>query len=444
MELKMRGETEEVKWEDIRTSISTNNKTLCDIIDNLNLTKKHSLIRARYPYGANIFSNGILHLADSSGVIAPISSSTISHSIKENFTYRSVPIGVITHNAAETYYMMDNRIITLNLFKPGYIIGLWEFLDPPTSYMVNIWSISAGARTIFMVPKITDAESHAILQKEYNVPRKLSKDLLDHWQIFKSIANNAKSENEWYFELVFFSKAWGESIKKKEKGWEKLEIFFLENGWSQSSYWKNKMTYDLIWEKYINELTQNIVKPNAYDVYSVKHLWLIATGVLAGLKPADSDLTAPIQTLQDVFVTRYGLKLYVPTIMAPNHFIYQEKGSYAYYSLQFPTLLESSPKSKNYPSLLANLKEVKLINEKFIEDALNGNLGIENSLIYDAVKKVKMDYFHSEADGHDGIRNSEAMVQEDKTLLHYLNKTEKMKFSDKSRFVKGCIRISVK
>jgi hypothetical protein len=199
MESLKKGETTEVQWSEVKAQFLAHNKPLHDAIDNLKLSKKHTLIRCRYPFGAKINYKGTLHLANADGNIVPITDSSIPQALREKLSYRSVPTGLFSHNAGEVYFKMDNRVISLNLFMPGYLMGLWELLDSPTSYLAKrIWSVSAGARTMLMVPKITDAESHTILQKEFGVPKKLSKTFHDHWEIFKAIANHKNFEEEWY------------------------------------------------------------------------------------------------------------------------------------------------------------------------------------------------------------------------------------------------------
>jgi hypothetical protein len=233
-----------------------------------------------------------------------------------------------------------------------------------------------------------------------------------------------------------------ESINKQEAGWDKLQCYFLKEAWKQSAYWRNKVTYDVIWEVFISDLAKQIVKPNPYDVYTAKHIALVGTGILPGLTPATNSLTGPVLGIQDVFAKKYGLRSYIPTIMIPYHFSLNAPDTYVYYSLQFPTLLETSPKTKTYPSLIANLREVKSLVEKFREESLHGNLPIEETPLLDFIKQRRLDYFHSESIDEDGLSNSTTMAEEDPKLVYYPNKTDTMKFSDKSRFVKGCIRIS--
>ncbi|HEV2614878.1 MAG TPA: hypothetical protein VGV92_09295 [Gammaproteobacteria bacterium] len=443
MEFFKQGETKEVHWDDIKESVLKKNKSLYDIINTLPLTKRHTLIQCKYPYGSKIISNGMLHIANPAGKIVSLDDHSISSDLRKKLNYRTVPVGIYTHGGSEVYFKMENRTITLNLFLPGYLIGLWELFDHPASYLAKrIWSVSAGAKTIIMLPKISDTESHAILQKEFGAPKKILKTFYDQWEIFRAIANHKNFEEDWTCEVLFLSDAWIDSIKNKEKGWEAFEHYLLENAWDQSSYWRNKVTYDLIWEIFLGNLVKKITKPNAHDVSIAKHLTLVSTGILPGFTPATNNLLAPIKGLQDVFTKYYGLKLYIPTIMVPHHFSLQEKNAAVYYSLQLPSLLESSPKSKTYPSLITNLREIKAILENFRSECLNGSLPIEETPLFDFIKKTKMDYFHSEANNHDGIKNTAEMPIEDKSLIYYPNKKDTMQFSENSKFVKGCIRIS--
>jgi hypothetical protein len=114
------------------------------------------------------------------------------------------------------------------------------------------------------------------------------------------------------------------------------------------------------------------------------------------------------------------------------------KGSTVYYSLSFPTLLDSSPYSRNPPSIIEDQRELKKLLDILI-DTINQ---IENTSIQ-LLKNIKFELFHSGNDPFGQIISSKVIPESDTRFLQYnANNEEKKTFCSSSSFFNGCISIS--
>ena len=440
---KHRAKLEKLSWEAARKNILNLHPTLCKIIDKLSPNKDFCLYKAYYPFGSKILQTGTFHLPTPEGNVAPIYSASIPTEIKNDLVRRSVPVGIVLKNCNEVFYEMPDRIITLNLFKPKYIVGLWEHLDPPRSYYVKcLWTVIAGVRSLYLLP---DAEAHKVLRSKYGIRARIPKDLSEEWNVFSQLATSQTFEDEWHSEILFFSDKWM-GAAEKDSAWLEFYNFLLEDGWQQSQYWRNKVTFDIVWELFISQLKEQNLKPNPYLVHIVKHIVLVGTGVLPAFAPATDDSCAPIKALQKIFIEDYKLRDYMPTFMQPSVFnLSSQHPSVVYYSLQQPTLLETSLVSKRLQSILKAMPEIAYLVDTFKLEVEEGTIKATDTPIETFAQQVSCDYFHNEANGSiDNVRNTREMPKEDNALLNSLHDHHQRSFAETSRFLKGCVRFSSK
>jgi hypothetical protein len=436
---------EQLSWQDVRATVSKVKKDFAHATDDINPEDDYRIYRVRYPFGAKIVHDGSIYLPNAAGEVVPLAHSSIPKQVQDDLSYRSVPMGLSTHNSSEVFFEMGRRVISLNVFSPGALIGLWEGLDLHPSYLAKrIWAVNAGARSIVLALPFSDAGQHSVLQRDFGSPDTLPKSPFDHHKTVVAIANSPNFEQEWYCEILYFSKPFIDN-NRDDHAWKDYQLFLYREGWEQTYYWRNKVTYDLIWQMLILKLESEDqkIKYDPYDFHIAKHLGLVGTGVLPGLKAATDNSCAPIDGLQDVVVNKYGQKLYFPTFVVP-HQLKPNELSKIYYPMQFPMILESPLKRRKSPTLITTLREIKKITKKFKEEALAGNLMVEGTPIMDFVENIDIDYFHSELDTYGGVRLSSELPKEDPALISYPDETGKMQFADNSPFSRGCIRLSRK
>lgn len=183
------------------------------------------------------------------------------------------------------------------------------------------------------------------------------------------------------------------------------------------------------------------LKPNLFLAATVSHLFVMCSGEAPGFIPARDNSAAPISGLQQTFIEDYRLKKYFPVIVHPHHFSLQEKIS-VYYSFEIPTTIQFSPKSNNALTSIAEARETKYLTDVLLKEIRVGNLGIEKTPLFNLVKQMEINFYHSEKDSMNEILPASYLALEDKSLTSTLIKTAASTFPEFSPFFRACIGIT--
>lgn len=424
----------ELTWKEARADVIRVNPELASIIDKLNPDNNYKLIKASYLFGDYIVKDGVLQLPIDKA-LTPITSNALDHTLLKELNYATIPLSLLLNKSSEIFVTEDSRIIPLNIFKPGKLFGTFETLD----YIFKkgsepIWNVSAGARSLCMLPKISEASGFKRLRANYNLFSGANlKCLSDHWYVFKEIATHEKESQPWISHILIFGKEWLIG-KENDPAWFQFQRYLFEQGWRQSQYAIDKIKFGLFWQHFVRAITHRNLKPAPYLSDTVKHLLLIATGSAPAFIAADeSQLAAPTQILQEAFIDIYQLNHYLPTIIHPA--LLAENGSRAsvYYSLALPTLLEGSPQSKSNTTLMLDIRDIKLMLETLLRA-----IDIKNHILSD----IKFEYFHTEEDKFGEIQSSKLVPTLDDSFLTTNKYYKDRIFCATSSFWRGCIKIS--
>src|SRR5690349_11490610 len=130
--------------------------------------------------------------------------------IRSDLSYSPIPLSLLLNKNSEVFLQEAERTIPLNIIKPGQLFGTFETLDfifnKPSS---ALWNVSAGARSVFMLPKINESFSIKRLRNHYHLSLDTQlKYLTQHWQIFKEISHVPTFSSPWQSEVLFFTKPW--------------------------------------------------------------------------------------------------------------------------------------------------------------------------------------------------------------------------------------------
>lgn len=215
-----------VAWFEVRDKVKKVNPRLSDIIDEIDPSQKFPLYIARYPYGSMIVNEGEFYIPSTLGSIVPISDKQIDPKTREELTYSGMglPAGVVIEHTAHESVTTSQQILPLGVVGQGSIFALWKKLDEELSFHpINMFTITAGDRFIFMVPKISNILWHKNLKRDFNISLPPPVSLLDQWEIFKAIVHHPDTNCNWATELLFFSKIWFEKIKN-DKNWRALKL----------------------------------------------------------------------------------------------------------------------------------------------------------------------------------------------------------------------------
>lgn len=430
---------EQVKWSEVREDVHKCNTELADRCDSINKYGDYPLFKIIYPYGAEIISKGEFCFPTTDGKTISIKDERIPEFLKANLAYSHIPLSLILHNSSEVFIKIDNRIMPLNFLNAGELFGLFELMNilglshQSQSLDTPIWNISAGARSTFMLPSISDMISHNKIKKKLGVDIHVPYNLLDHWQTFVDINKYSYNADSWQNTILVFSGEWFSNHDNPE--YFRFYKYLVSKCWQQFQLLEDFTEFSLLWSFFTHEINKRNLKPRPYLIDTIKHLILIAKGSGIGFTPTVNDSALPASLIQQTYLEDYNLKEYIPNIMQPAKF---GKGSKIYYSLSFPTLLESSPYFKNPPSIIEDQREIK----KLLDILVDIIKKIPNPSI-NLFKNIKFDLFHPNHDPFGQIISTKAIAEGDIRFLKYASDSkEKKVFCTTSSFFNGCISIS--
>jgi len=430
----------EGSWIDFRDDVKKVDAELYEIIEQISPNQKYKLIEATYLYGEKITDLGTICLPDKDGRLHRLDDSRLPDKYREELSYGPTPLILQLTNGSEVFLEAGERIIPLNVFTPGDLYGLFEAIMPMTGCPIApCWSVTSGARSVFLGAKVTDAIGHKKLRAEYGVSSEPPKKLSDQWHIIKTIGYRSNLNSPWTCKVLIFTKDWLED-RDDDIGWLRFHKYLLKKSWIQSKNTRVKTEYSIMWESFASAIRARNLKPGPYIVDTIMHLLFLANRAVPGFKPADtSQLMLPSLAVEYAYQHIYQLKEYAAIVMQP--YVLGARGdvSSAYYSISYPTLLEGTPAIRRAPSIISEIRDIKTL-----MNTLERILESHDSHIYKFIKSAMFDYFHNEEDRFQEIAHSKDILEGDQNLADCLSRFEVKTFPYKGPFFRGCIRISNK
>ncbi len=432
----------EITWEEARQAVLKVNPNFASVIDELSPSSDLTLFEGSYPYGMEIVKQGVFQLLTQSGKLIPLNSPEVPRSLQDKLNYNdnTNPVSLVLENSIEVYTQLDDRIISLyGAIGPGKIMSTWRILNPVLSQApVFLWDMSSGARTMFMLPKISEMEAHDRLTASLKIKAGVPDGLINHWNVFKEIANSQAFKDCWHVKVLHFTKPWFNHLS--DDAWLGFRNFLIETGWKGSEFGRNKQVWELVFS--MIEKSRNS-KPNAHVVNIAKHLFSMGVGAAPGFRPAITNEIGPINQLQDAYMDLgYRLENYFPTIMYPCIFnMYAKNESPIYASLNFPTEIEFSPSPRKRASIITNLCNIKSFMEYAIKKISNNEYNIGRTPLFDLVGMGKFDFYHPNSTDYLGILDPTEISNEDSSFTMSKNKYGNTSIPDKNTFFRGCIRL---
>lgn len=360
-----------------------------------------------------------------------------------SYARTGMPLGLVLENAFQESltHLYSDQTLPLGVVQQGSIFALWKHLDDAMSYHpANLFHITAGASSLFMLPNIGNEISHKYLKRDFGVSQRAPKTLAEHWGIFKKIANHPDSNNDWQVSLLLFTDPWVKALKSDPE-WNTLYAYLLQYAWQKSAYDRNRFMYD-----FANSCIQNAcnLKPNPYIADTFTHLITIASGSAVGFRPAMDNTLGPIDVIQRAYLESYGMKRYAPIIMQPSHFDLSSDADPIYYSLQYPTTLVFSPRARKLPNTLFDLAELKHILEVFRQELSNEAAKFGGAITAHIVNELDFHFYHNKLDAHQEVELTDLVPQRDERFLKAAKASGDLAFAENGCFVRGCVQIKHK
>jgi len=425
---------QKVTWSEVRKKVIEINPLLGKLIDDLSLSNKYALFHASYPFGSEIVQEGLLYLPNNKGQLCPYNSPELNSSYQKlGYNLGSNPTSLILNNTLEVYLHVDHYTIPFLFIPDGKLVGLWLILNPANNHQpAFLWHISAGARSLFMLPKISIEKKHERLKKEFGVEIEKPSSLVENGLTFRSLYNTEAFGEHWSTELLFFGKEWFDHLD--DPAWLPFAKHLYESSWKNTEFWRNEFLWELVFS--LIQKRGNL-KPNPYIADTVKHLLSMCIGAYPGFTPAIDNSVAPISRLQQIYSDIYDLK-YAPIIMQPQYF---NKKNTVYYSLAYPTTISFSPKSKSTANKITELKEIKHLLNKYLEAIKSGDLNLHQIPLAQLPKTIGFEYFHT-TEFTDSIQDTTLLFEKDPSFKQAMKNFTQAILPSKSNFLRGCIKIS--
>lgn len=423
----------EIKWSDLHDEVSKLCPEIARIVKDIGCDD--SVYEISYSYGELIVDKGVFQIPNDEGLVVPITHASIPNNVKNALGYSgTIPLGLVLENSIESYLLTKDRIIPSSILQSSQFISLWRVLEESTSYHTgSFWNISSGARSICMIPHITDRIGYKGIKSKFNLKLNIPETLFEHWSLFVKLAKHPEFYQQWQSRILFFPEKW--LARKSDIRWQEFFLCLHKIAWEKSSFRRNQFIFDFAFS--CMQENRNL-RPNPYLADTVRHLIAVGSGAIPGFKVATNNIAAPISGLQKVFLEDYGLKRYAPSIVHSAHF---EQDNPVYYSFQIPTTIVFSPKSRKKNTAIESLEEVKHIMETLLAEVLRGKLEVENTPLYDLARNVRYSYYHGDKYKNNEVQVCADIEKIDPSFTKTLTNDTDYLFPEFSSFFWGCISI---
>jgi hypothetical protein len=183
---------QELDWQAVSIDVERINPALAAIINQIAPDSRYKLIKAAYAFGDLIIKEGRLCL--------PIENKKLTAELN----YSPIPLSLLLNKSSEAFIENDGNPLPLNVLKPGSFFGTFETINFMMDKESNsIWRVSAGARSTFTLPKISNALGIKRLRAHYHIAHSLHlQSLSDHWGVFNKITTMPNFTKPWKSEML--------------------------------------------------------------------------------------------------------------------------------------------------------------------------------------------------------------------------------------------------
>lgn len=434
-----------VSWSDIRKKVHKINSRLAKEIDKINPGEDLPLYLAKYRYGDIILDAGNINIP------RPQADAGFSKKdVIKDLSYTFVPMGLVMNQNVEIFSDESDMLFCVNNIETGNFMGLWEVFDSADTYYIkSIWNISSGSRSVFFLKKFGVRTVHVPIMRNLNINYPVPREPALQWHMLREIANCADFDTEWYSQILYFPQKWIDLILH-DPDWRDLKIMLLETCWDQIKYWRNKITFDTVWDIFTANLRRKNIKYHDYSYNTAKHLILVALGVFPGFKLVDENSGGgPFVALQNIlleYFNRASKGNYYPSMVQPAYFQHQP-GSNVYLSLGIISWVCDNPKTISSQGKISAIPGMISIIEEFIKEVSRGHYQMEGTFLDKLCENTEFTFFHMDSTdtlSAGDIHSSKEIPKIDEHMALNAHLNEGYTWPYAGAFVRNCVRISYK
>lgn len=410
-----------LSYSEARSSLNKVNPGLCKEIDALSVDDSYAILKVRYNYGDLLLNKSLFYVPDAQGNLIYRNAPECEKIVHDLLDYPSpTPMMIPLNGVMEVFIDHFKRPMPLVLGKAGHIFALTAVLEPECIIeSLDYWSVSAGARSVLMLPKISHNTNHFRLCKTLGIKVKSPDSVHEHFNIFKAI--NKAQKDPWTIDVLVFTKKW--FADRDSISWRVFREYLFKIVWRNSYY---GTIVDLC-NMFISEQTPKF-KPSSDLLNTLHHVIAIAQSEKWGYRMAKDDISLPLSIIQQAYINNYKLQDYSPEIMIPG---YLSDENLIYYSLSYPNKFDFSHVQNKTVSRHDEL--MKLLDMIFhIQNCLKG----DNSVLMNRVKNARFRGIHFDPD------ESNQIISTIELAKSFKSKYTGLEFPVNSSFFCGCLKIT--
>lgn len=426
---------EVISWQEALPRLKSVNSEFARLISGLELNANNTFIKITYGYGDKIYKGGILYVPVQ-GKLWPITSSVVPRNIRDALSYHRIPLGITINKTLEGYLnSTKGLIIPHSIYNSGDLIGTISNLSKDKyNWCSPYWNLTAGNRSLYLLPKITSERGYSRLKKTYGLTMQKPRLLGEQHIVYKCMNRRNSDEPIWRAEIFFLTKDW---FKSTMRAYMDFILYLYKLAW--------KMTENLRLNQYFyyeisNVLNDCYLKPNPYVIDILLYLHGISVGQHAGFFISQTDKSGPVKFLQNALTEVYKLK-HAPIFIEAN--IYKNpKEVSAYFSFALQTLVRYTPRSRNSSRIVDLLELADLVNR--VKRYKDYTPNITHDIIEQWLLKTNFQYFHVDTINinNDIIQPSERLINYDSAFVEYRQQYPHLDLPTTSSFFRGLIKIS--
>lgn len=400
-----------VKFKDFDQHLLEQAPQLFNVLSKLEKINAIDFYKVRLPFGLNFIHKG------------RINTEIFKGRVPGSLSYSTIPLSLVLKGACEVFVEMIDRVVPLNIIRPNELFGVFEVL----SYLCGIqakpsWSVSSGARSCFLLPKISNSIKHSALKKKFNMVSGAPISLSEHHSIFSEICKNS----EWATELIIFPKDLLTSNTPTALFFQK---YLFEIGWKNSEHLRSSVNLDFLWNSFAEIIKKRNLKPNIYVMDSLKHLVMLGLGLLPGFRAVKNNALMDFELIKAAYKESYGLAS--PIIFEPAFCKKTKKENYVYYSLGYPTIYHGAPVMSHAPTNIADLRDLKIL-----ANMLSDFCSVHQEMKH--LSELFFEFFHTDRDQFGEINNANEIYEE---ILKGQKETIPESLPRYWQFGRGCVRV---
>lgn len=358
------GSFSEVSWADVRTVVKRLNPDLFEAIEAIELDSSYKLFVGEYAYGAPVIDeHGIFNIQVDDQLI-PLNSMDMDAYFRKqlSYHYHGVPLGLVLDGQLQLSSLEKEGIAYPEaVFSKGRLFAVQAAIDFPNKYQATYYyRMHAGARTVYMLPSIANRKKYTKLKNHFNLSSDVPMTQVNHWSLFKELANSEQFEQNWQCRCLFFGRKFIDKLLENKQFYTVLSQLAFKG----SANIRNKTV-----DRMFDDLAFSIrnTKVDRYILNMARYIIGASLGDKVSFKVCDNDNAGPFTLITKAILDIYGLEKYAPLIMLPRHYNHASDKN-TYLSIQSPAVDYHRIYTSKNNYLMNDFREIIYVLEKFVKE----------------------------------------------------------------------------